>query len=285
MRNRMSSFIFLLNFSCRRRVRVQAELKRNNSTAQQIDLAGLRTKLNRRIHRVRRLQATYSPGSVLALEDREADPEELPENEPLFLPSALAGMGLQSGCAPGLVEIELLMRDAQCRSALVRLRNQLHIKSRYLNYKKLHARHQGANTRSRTIVNRNESKIRLHSEKYQAAWNAMIQLEGGNESKVGWRRLRKADIRCMEDEEDLERKEKKRQRALERRQRREAELREHGEEVPTWEEEEEEDREEGGLGEGRREVSWIWTAAGASGTDANLDDGKDFFFQPLFTTI
>lgn len=228
---------------------------------------------------MRTLQATYSPGSIVALEAREADPEELPENEPLFLPSSLPA----EGCTPGLGDIEWLMRDAQCRSSLVRLRNQLHIKSRYLNYKKLHARHQGANTRSRTIVTRNESKIRLHSEKYQAARAALVLLEDGDESKIGWRRLRKADIRCMEDEEGLERKEKKRQRMAERRRRREAELREHGEEVPQWEEEDGDDEEEGESGEGRREVSWIWTVAGTSGTDANLHDGE--FLSASFQTI
>jgi hypothetical protein len=89
---------------------------------------------------------------------------------------------------------------------LVKLRNQLHIKARYLNYKKLHARHQGANTRSHTIVNRNESKIRLHSEKYQATWAALVAIEGGDESQVGWHKLRKADIRCMEDVDDLAKK-------------------------------------------------------------------------------
>lgn len=270
---------------CRRKVRVQAELKKANSTAQQIDLAGLRTKLNRRIHRLRKLQGTYSPSSIVALEAREAPPDELPEDEPLFLPSSLSSVGQEFGCADGLVQIEWLMRDAQCRTALVRLRNQLHIKSRYLNYKKLHARHQGANTRSRTIVNRNESKIRLHSEKYQAAFNALVRLEGGDESKVGWRKLKKADIRCMEDEEDLERKEKRRERALERRRKREDELRAHGEEIPAWEEEDDDEEEGGsggGSGKGRREVSWIWTAAGTSGTDANFEDGK---FVCLFVSF
>lgn len=79
------------------------------------------------------------------------------------------------------------------------------------------------------------------------------------------------------------RKEKKRQRMAERRRRREAELREHGEEVPQWEEEDGDDEEEGESGEGRREVSWIWTVAGTSGTDANLHDGE--FLSASFQTI
>ncbi|KAJ7753859.1 hypothetical protein B0H16DRAFT_1316820, partial [Mycena metata] len=216
-------------------VRVQAELKKAQSTAQQIDMGVLRTKLIRRLDRLRKLQQTYTPASIVALEGRDAPPEELPENEPLFLPSALSEAEREAGCTLGLLEMEMLLRDAQCRMSLVRLRNQLHIKTRYLNYKKLHARHQGPNTRARTIVTRNETKIRLHSEKYQTAWNAILAVAGGDESKVGWKKLRKADIRCMEDAEDLALKEEKRKRA-------------------------------------RREVSWIWTTMGMSGTDAGLED-------------
>lgn len=240
-------------------------------------MAALRTKLIRRLERLRKLQGTYSPASIVALEARDAPADELPENEPLFLPSVLSAAARETGCTKGLLEMELLMREAQCRSSLVRLRNQLHIKSRYLNYKKLHARHQGANTRARTIVHRNESKIRLHSEKYQAAWGAMVAAEGGNEAKVGWRKLRKEDIRCMEDAEDLARKEEKRKRAKQRRKRKYDELLSHGHQPAPWEDDEEDDDEgpEQRVGEARREVSWIWTAAGSSGTDAGLEDGKN----------
>jgi hypothetical protein len=112
--------------------------------------------------------------------------------------------------------MELLMRDAQCRGAIVKLRNQLVIKARFLNYKSLHSRHQGANTRSRTIVNRNELKIRLHSEKYQVAWAVLFSNAGQKEAEMGWRKLRKEDIWCMEDAEDVKRKAEKRKRAKER---------------------------------------------------------------------
>jgi hypothetical protein len=105
--------------------------------------------------------------------------------------------------------MELLMRNAQCRSSLVKLRNQLIIKAHFLNYKSLHARHQGATTCSRTIVNWNETKICLHLEKYQAAWSALLAAAGGNVSQVGWRRLVREDIQCMEDPTDLVMKEMK----------------------------------------------------------------------------
>ncbi|KAJ7720993.1 hypothetical protein B0H16DRAFT_1666372 [Mycena metata] len=229
-----------------RRIRVQAELKKAQSTAQQIDMGALRTALIRRLERLRKMQDTYSPASIVALQDRDAPLEELPKDEPLFLPSMLSEEQRLTGCSTGLLEKERRLRDAQCRTSLVRLRNQLHIKARFLNYKKLHARHQGANTRARTIVNRNESKIRLHSEKYQAAWRALVRIAGGDELKVVWKKLRKSDIR--------KRGGKKRSRD------------------GRGKEEEEEGPNRRGAGESRREVSWIWTAAGTSGTDTDLED-------------
>ncbi|KAJ7707216.1 hypothetical protein B0H14DRAFT_2646857 [Mycena olivaceomarginata] len=263
----------------RRVVCVQAALKKAKTTTQQIDLGALRTKLIRRLNRLRQLQRTYCPAAIVALEKRDAPEDEQPENEPLFLPSALSdAQRAAGGCSPGLLEMELLMRDAQCRSSLVKLRNQLIIKARFLNYKSLHARHQGATTRSRTIVNRNETKIRLHSEKYQAAWSALLAAAGGNVSQVGWRRLVREDIRCM-DPTDLVTKEMKRKKAKERRKRKYQELVAHGVDVPNWDQNQEEDSDDGEEGtaarkatESRREVSWIWTAAGNSGSDAGFEN-------------
>jgi hypothetical protein len=174
------------------------------------------------------------------------------------------------------------MRDAQCRSALVKLRNQLVIKARFLNYKALHARHQGATTRARGIVNRNEVKIRLHSEKYQNAWNTLWVNAGRDESLVAWRKLRKEDIRCMEDEQDLAANQERRRKAIARRKRKYDELVAHAVEIPAWlnnDADEEEEEEETRVGESRRDVSWIWKAAGSTGTDKDFEDGKFLFFR------
>ncbi|KAJ7482922.1 hypothetical protein B0H11DRAFT_1723465, partial [Mycena galericulata] len=225
-----------------RRVRIQAELKKSQSTALQINMRQMRTALNRRILMFRKLQTTYQPASLMALRARDAPGKELAEDVPLLLPSALseAQRAAGAGCMSGLLEIEQAMRDAQCRGALVRLRNQLHIKSRLLLYKKNHARHQGMNTRSRTIVARNEAKIRLYSEKYQMAHRSLVAIVGVDKD-VGWPKLKKEDIRCMRDAEQLSRRAEKQKLGLER-------------------------------GENVREVSWIWTLAGTSGTDAELED-------------
>ncbi|KAJ7850849.1 hypothetical protein B0H13DRAFT_2360511 [Mycena leptocephala] len=186
--------------------------------AQQIDIVALRRKLNVSLQRLRTLQATYTPSAIVALGQREGVPEdEPPEKTPL-------GNGTRE--RPRVIEDSL--RDAQCSTAIVRLRSQLHVKSRLLTYKRIQARHQGANTRSCTIVTRNETKIRLHSEKYQMAWEAKRLLANGDARKVGWRILRKEDIRCMEDPEELRRNADKQKKQQERCERREEGLREDG---------------------------------------------------------
>jgi hypothetical protein len=209
----------------------------------------------------------------VALAQRKDVPENEPaEQVPLFLPSALTAEQRMVEPVKGLAIIEDSLRDAQCSMSLVHLRNQLHIKSGLLTYKRIQSRHQGANTRSRTIVARNESKIRLHSEKYQMAWEAKRLLANGSASEVGWRRLRKEDIRCMEDAEELKSAADKRKAQLERRLRREDDLWSQGELPPTTEEHQE--HAAARSGENTREVSWIWREAGTSGTDVELEEGK-----------
>lgn len=270
----------------RRRVRIQAELKKAKTTGQQISLTGIRTKLTRGIQRFRRLQAVYTPAALQAAATRTApDASELPEDELLLMPSALTASERTTGCAAGLAEIESRARHAQCRTSLIRVRNQLHVKTRLLTYKKIHSRHQGPNTRSRTIVTRNESKIRLHSEKYQAAWDALARLNGGD---PGWRKLRKRDIRLLEDAEELSKRQLRRERQEARRLERERRLIEAGEmrpqtppnDAPTDDEDGDDERAARG-GESVREISWIWSVAGTDGTDADLEDGTLFLPQRL----
>jgi hypothetical protein len=106
---------------------------------------------------------------------------------------------------------------------------------------------------------------------------------GQDEQLVGWKKLKKEDIRCMEDAEDLAAKEVKRRKAKAKQKRKYAELIAHTVEVPAWlnageEEEEDGDGEgddvEGRVGESRRGVSWIWMGVGMTGTDAELEDSE-----------
>ncbi|KAJ7709332.1 hypothetical protein B0H16DRAFT_1745873 [Mycena metata] len=228
--------------------------------------------------RFRKLQATYSPGALQALVRRPADPEETPERTPLMLPSALTAEERKNGCMAGVEYTEAIARNGQCGAALLRLRHQLHIKSRFIVYKRHNSRHQGANTRSRTLVARNKSKICLHSEKYQTAWAAIRALNGGDASTVGWQKLCQADIRMMEDAEDAKKRNARRKKEDARRRAKERWLINEGEVIEQEAEEEgwEDDRDDGGMGasttENRRLVSWIWTVAGNTGSDVEIEE-------------
>ncbi|KAJ7721359.1 hypothetical protein DFH07DRAFT_784158, partial [Mycena maculata] len=83
----------------RRWVRIQAELR--SPRAQPFrSTYGKWTSLNRRILKFRKLQATYQPGSIVALRTRNTPPKELAEDVPLMLPSALTEA--QCAGAPGV---------------------------------------------------------------------------------------------------------------------------------------------------------------------------------------
>ncbi|KAF8205189.1 hypothetical protein K438DRAFT_1543320, partial [Mycena galopus ATCC 62051] len=230
------------------RVRMQVELKKVQTTAQQIDIVTLCWDLSRNIRRLRLLQATYTPVAILMLENYEAPADEAPEHTPLFLPSALpASVRAQE---PSVIENSL--RDAQLCTSLSALQSQLHVKDRLFPYKRLQSRNQGANTHAHGIVNRNETKIRLHSEKYQMAWDTKRLLEGRDCGYGG-----------MEDTAT-------------------GAYLMHGRGGGRGEAEEVGGTEQQlrATGESRREISWIWTGAGSSGTDTELEEGKSCF-DPL----
>jgi hypothetical protein len=138
-------------------------------------------------------------------------------------------------------------------------------------------------------VARNESKIRLHSEKYQTAWEGIRKLNNGDEGMVGWRVLRREDIRCMEDAEDLRKKAKAREAQNMKRRQKKAELRAQG--LLSVEEEEEMDcdEEEEGVDdrgpENQRLVSWIWTLAGTEGSDAAFGEGASKIWMAVMVLI
>ncbi|KAJ6514372.1 hypothetical protein C8R47DRAFT_1206735 [Mycena vitilis] len=249
-----------------RRIKVIVAGSKSDSSKQSANVVEKRTKLSRYIARFRKLQAVYMPGALQALADRPApvgEKEEaaaaLMENVPLFLPSALSGELRASGCNKGVDEIELRLRDAQCRSALDQIRSSLHVKSRFRTYKGAQVRHQGATTRARNLMNRNDEKIRMHAEKYVAAWEAKRALVG--EANVGWHRLNpKKDLRCMDSEEDraVGSLRKKRGKGKKRG------VGEQATEEDTVEGVAEGRRRRDPTGEGSRTISWIWLGADAS---------------------
>ncbi|KAF7305724.1 CxC2 domain-containing protein [Mycena chlorophos] len=254
------------------RIRVQAVLKKAKSTASKVNIGNMRRKAEGMLRQWRDLQATYMPAALIRLKALQLGSDVLVENIPLIPPSALTAKERDIGCQEGLQELEVTLRQAQCRVALVALRNQLHIKSRLMKYKKFSSRHQKTNTRTRTLVNRNESKIKLHAEKYQRAWTALSELLGT--ATFGFDKLKAADIRCMEDPDLLDARgdfpliDSNEERIRDD----EDESEDDGEGEDVFGSEQKSKDKKSNSGESRRTMSWIWYTAGTKGSEEEYDD-------------
>ncbi|KIM80445.1 hypothetical protein PILCRDRAFT_9627 [Piloderma croceum F 1598] len=185
---------------------------------------------------------------------------ELTENVPLMLPSSLSEDERATGCTPQLVTIEQQLREAQCQSSLERLRMQLHIKSQLRIYKEHNIHHQGPNTRTHGLLDRNNVKIRLQRDKYRAARQALIHLPGGTEAVKRWHKLKDCDLRCMEEKDTTSQEREKERRRVEKEKKTKKNQRQGGNTIAP--------------GEGRREISWLWmgTATGDETDEMGMHD-------------
>ncbi|KAF7314400.1 CxC2 domain-containing protein [Mycena kentingensis (nom. inval.)] len=190
-----------------------------------------RKNLNKKIAKIRLLQAIYMPAALRLLERQNLSQETLAEKVPLLPPSALSvDLRDGGGCREGLVVIEKELRHAQCRTGLAGLRAQLHNKFRLLSYKKGH--------------------ILLRADKYQAARRALVALAEDGDT-IAWPVLRKEDIRCVDDTDDA---------GFEVPEDRADVFADSGpsEALPRT------------GGSAKRPISWIWRLTDRAGTDAEL---------------
>ncbi|KAF7322733.1 CxC2 domain-containing protein [Mycena chlorophos] len=273
-----------------RRLSAQAQLKqKKEKIGDKIRLKKPRNKLKKQYQRWRELQATYMPSASLHFNELGINDDTRPENLPLILPTALPpALRDGPGCKTGLLEIERRLRHAQCKSALIRLRAQLHNRWSLLLYKKRHSRHQGPNTRSRALIERNETKIKTSADCYQAARAALARIE----PSLAWPVLRAADIRCMEDADELSKRQAQRRRQLQRRLKQAQELVDLGvltqEQLDEGMESDDDDDEmevvekQPGAGESRRELSWIWTLAGVTGSEEHFQEALRIEWSKAF---
>ncbi|KAJ3963733.1 hypothetical protein EV361DRAFT_813085 [Lentinula raphanica] len=185
---------------------LRQDIQENSTpTSQELaDFTERRMRLQRSINRLRIIQATYlpcGPQYLTSVLPSAANEEPLePELIPLLPPSALP-LEIRSSSSRfnQLVQIELRVRDAQCRKFLGELRHTLICKQRLLTYKNQHARHQAATTRSRGLINRQQSRVAYYRDSYRHAWQCKFRLCGGDEEAVGWQKLGDQDVRPLVD--------------------------------------------------------------------------------------
>lgn len=155
--------------------------------------------MSRRFERIRLLQAVYMPivPQLISRRQRQlGQPEDLPEEEPLYFPSELAGSDLDV-CSPGIAEIEERLREGQMHDALDKLRLFLHKKTGMVQFKDRNIRNQIATTRARSLLETNDAKIWAFVAKYRKARTAKLAIAGTGEWEKKWRVLRDEDVRTI----------------------------------------------------------------------------------------
>ena len=207
------------------------------------EIAQRRHALRRRLVKFRALQAIYIPLALAVLaEDAKCrlDVEDV-ENVRLGLPSDIKSAHRARVCSARLQDIEVRLREAQCRDALHTIRNKLHSISYLYKYKAKNVRHQGANTRSRSDIAKQEARKDRAVAEYRRARRAKFALSGPGSWEREFRILHDADIRHVADDDNETARRKKKQKKPD------------------------------GPAEGRRKVSWIWCGADADGDEGVTD--------------
>jgi hypothetical protein len=90
------------------------------------------------------------------------------------------------------VKMEKELRTGQLRTALNGVRTQLFVQTRLYAQRSLHVRGQVNSTRAQEVINRQKRRLVSHRKKYQAAWEALKTLSGG-ELHLGYRQLYDSD--------------------------------------------------------------------------------------------
>ncbi|KAA1479985.1 hypothetical protein DENSPDRAFT_789779, partial [Dentipellis sp. KUC8613] len=213
---------------------------KDDSTARKkVTLQEARNVLQHRIKNWRIVQAVYMPVvSTLIHEAELSNPSNTtsastPEFEKLWMPSDVPSHLQRTGLASGLVEKEKRLREAECEEALHEIRRFIRIRMGLRHYKSVHVDgpSQKRNTRARTIIQNFTAKRDRQFDRYKAARSALDALDP--DPQANWRtRLLPMQYKDMvdpsgddEDKAEVKGKKGKRQAAL---------------------------------GEGRREVPWIW---------------------------
>lgn len=231
----------------------------SKTSTQVAALTRQRTLLLKDIQRFKHVQQSYMPGLRRFEEENPAsviNTPSTPELISLSLPSSIPPNQRTSVCVADVETIETKLRQAQCSEALANLRTQL-IKRTYTNkYKEQTASSQRAYTRFRTLQSQTEFKIKSSQTVYNTARSALHALQGPGAWEQQYQVLRREDIRAMHEramtaEEEAEHRRTRRMAGFSDDQI-EGEL-EGAVNMPTVQFDP-----VLSLGEGSRQLSWIW---------------------------
>ncbi|KAI5823495.1 hypothetical protein K523DRAFT_255071 [Schizophyllum commune Tattone D] len=194
------------------------------------------------------LQKVYMPGLASYLEEHHtAEPRAVDaEHISLHLPSSLPSNKRRMVCAEGLPAKELKLRTAQALDTIDTLRKKLHAKQYSIEYRNSHVTGQRLSTRARSLIASIQEKLELDADAYRTAREAILGLSNVAESD-DFPLLRDRDLQLEGEitESDAA--------AMAASSRAGSSQRPRHIHVST----------------GTHQISWLWTAKGASQEDAS----------------
>ncbi|KAI6145951.1 hypothetical protein BKA82DRAFT_4330489 [Pisolithus tinctorius] len=123
-----------------------------------------------------KIQVVYMIG-IKSIVQRSEDPEAKAKAIRLCMPSELSPAE-QMSISDDISVIKAQLREAQCRDALGKLRNYLHMQTHFIKYRNTNICGQRANTHAKTLINTHSSKIGRVIQKYWVACAALLVLRG-----------------------------------------------------------------------------------------------------------
>ncbi|KAJ7586193.1 hypothetical protein C8J56DRAFT_1052565 [Mycena floridula] len=168
-----------------RRIKADAAAKLHLTTSKESKLETHRYQFYAKLKRFRQQQEHYMPEAVRAIakEEDQRDANAVPpqaEDIKLWLPLEMPLTTRSRGCVKGLVEMELKLRVAQCSDCLESIRNRLHAKRHFINYRNTHI-----------VVG---DRVTFYAMKYRAVRAALMCL-ASQEEYPHFRPLADADIK------------------------------------------------------------------------------------------
>lgn len=184
-----------------------------------------------------------------------------PEKMRLFMPSELStAKGRLAACVSGVCEAESKLRTAEANDALFGLRAGLRTRTATNRFKIKNITGQAPNTRARDIQHQIDIRIHMDKLRYRYARKALLQLQGPGEWERELQELNDRDVRGLNEraltEHELYEQERFREKGLGL-------------------------LEPGGIGaegtvavgEGHRQLSWVWMQVEGSENDATIHEG------------
>ncbi|KAI0690347.1 hypothetical protein C8T65DRAFT_588017, partial [Cerioporus squamosus] len=206
-----------------------AALSASPTDLQRAKILERQNALQRRVDGWRGVQQLFIPSVATLVAQPRADDSILPQDHPLFLPSTACTWVTIPQL---LLEHEWRLREAQAYDALTDLRGHLEVRAYLYRYKDEQVRGQKEITRSHDVIHGIDSKIKLNTSRYRAAYTALTTLSAAL-SKIDWR----GSLQPLNDGDIWH--------------------------IAAG---------DGSGSEGRREISWIWKASGVDSEGNLVDE-------------